>query len=685
VTNSIVLGGCRRLPLADYLKALGVFRIVAEQIDPEVRGAWSRGVFVLQTTLERERLLEFFATAYSPTPIVAPWNGGSGFYPKDTPDGIRAIEASDTERLARYRQSIAICRSLVADLNLTERPKDDEKRAFVERLRAELPDDALHWLDAAVALEEDGAAFPPLLGTGGNDGRLDFSNNQMQRISEVMLGRDCDHALLRAALFDEPARNLVRVAIGQFRPTSAGGANAVEGFDRASLVNPWDYILAIEGSLMFAGAVTRRLESAAPGAASFPFTVRASGAGYGSAAVSDEADARDEIWLPVWSRFATCREIRAVFAEGRATVGARGARNGVDFARAIASLGIERGIDAFSRVGFLVRNGLSYFATPLGEWNVEHVPSAGLLADLDDWLLQLGRAASGKNASASLRRAAARVDDAILGVCRRGRAEDVSELLVALGGIEAVCARSPKARESVRPLPALSEHWVDAADDSSVELRLAAALAAGGIRRYLSTARRRGRITLWADDDGSCVWTDRPLVDNLIAVARRREIMDEWPALEGSIAAGAADIAAFIAGDTDDERLSALVWGLCSASCESTHGAGGDPRALPSVFAVTRLALTPRPAPGIELLHTSGVISRLAAGDAVTATRAAEHRLRGAGLVPRCGPMAVDARASRRMAAALLFPLAPSTIAAMRRQIIRTTTLENLDHGNHRS
>lgn len=683
MTNSIVLGGCKRLPLADYLKALGVFRLVAEQIDPEVRAAWSSGLFVLQTTLDRERLLEFFATRYAPTPIVAPWNGGSGFYPKDTPDGIRAIEASDTERLAPYRQAIATCRSLVADLKLTERPKDDEKRAFVERLRAQLPDDALHWLDAAVALEEDGPAFPPLLGTGGNDGRLDFSNNQMQRIAEVMLGGDSGHALLRAALFDEPAPNLVRVAIGQFRPTSAGGANAVEGFDRASLVDPWDYILAIEGALMFAGAVTRRLESSTPGAASFPFTVRASGAGYGSAAVSDEADARDEIWLPVWSRCASYREIRAVFAEGRATVGTRGARNGIDFARAIASLGTERGIDAFTRVGFLVRNGLSYFATPLGEWNVEHVASAGLLAELDEWLLQLGRAASGKNSSGSLRRAAAQVDDAILGVCRRGTADDVSELIVALGGVEAVCARSSQARESVRPLPPLSERWIDAADDSSVELRLAAALAAGGIRRYQSTAHRRGRITVWADDDSSCVWTDRPLVDNLIAVAQRREVMDGWPALEGGIAASARDLAAFIAGETDDERLSELIWGLCSASCQSTRG--DDARALPTVFAVTRLALTARPAPGIELLHTSSIISRLAAGDAVTATRAAERRLCGAGLVPRCGPIAVEARAARRIAAALLFPLAPSTIAAMRRQVIRTITLENLDHGNHGS
>jgi len=36
--NEIVLGGCTTEPLSNYLKALGILRIVSEQADPEARG-----------------------------------------------------------------------------------------------------------------------------------------------------------------------------------------------------------------------------------------------------------------------------------------------------------------------------------------------------------------------------------------------------------------------------------------------------------------------------------------------------------------------------------------------------------------------------------------------------------------------------------------------------------------------
>jgi CRISPR-associated protein Csx17 len=36
--------------------------------------------------------------------------------------------------------------------------------------------------------------FPPLLGTGGNDGRLDFSTNFHQRLLDVIAVSDTEHA-----------------------------------------------------------------------------------------------------------------------------------------------------------------------------------------------------------------------------------------------------------------------------------------------------------------------------------------------------------------------------------------------------------------------------------------------------------------------------------------------------------
>src|SRR5690606_22539753 len=132
----------------------------------------------------------------------------------------------------------------------------DTKAALLAELRAELSDDALAWLDAAVLLTEASPKYPPLLGTGGNDGRLDFTNNFMQRIVTVVdpetgHAREGAAALLALALFGEAQPGIPSAAIGQFAPGMAGGTNQTSGFDAKALVNPWDFILMLEGALLF--------------------------------------------------------------------------------------------------------------------------------------------------------------------------------------------------------------------------------------------------------------------------------------------------------------------------------------------------------------------------------------------------------------------------------------------------
>ena len=57
--NKIKLLGCRPEPLLSYLKALGVFRLVSEQVDRDARAAWEDDVFVLHTSLTQDELLQF--------------------------------------------------------------------------------------------------------------------------------------------------------------------------------------------------------------------------------------------------------------------------------------------------------------------------------------------------------------------------------------------------------------------------------------------------------------------------------------------------------------------------------------------------------------------------------------------------------------------------------------------------
>lgn len=398
--HELVLDGCAPTPLSDYLKGLGILRLLGEQ-KPEwdARGAWRKDKFVLRSTafsgdqqVDRQRLQTFFLDEYRPTPIVAPWNGGSGFYPKDNRDGVDAIMQSGSDRFSNYRHVIDYSRNLVERLKLQESPKNEGKAYFLTAIRADAPEALLAWTDAAVLLAGDEPRYPPLLGTGGNDGRLDFTNNFMQRIKDLIdpESGNCTTAaaaLLPATLFGQAAPKLVNSAIGQFNPGSAGGPNAGAGFEADSLINPWDFVLMLEGAVFFAASIARKLETSEPGMLSFPFTVRSTGAGHGALDAADEYQARAEIWLPLWSGFASIYEIRMLLNEGRATVGRRPVRDGLGFARAVAALGVDRGVTAFQRYGFLMRSGKAYLATPLTRVTVRRNPDADLIAELEKKLL----------------------------------------------------------------------------------------------------------------------------------------------------------------------------------------------------------------------------------------------------------------------------------------------------------
>src|SRR5262249_35497337 len=127
----LVLEGCQVEPMASYLKALAVLRLVGSQADQAARGWWTSAGFVLRSRLDREGLVAFFRDVSRPTPIVAPWKGGSGFHPNDSQDGISAIEASTSDRLAPYREAVACARAALAHLGLGEKPGDEQKPELI--------------------------------------------------------------------------------------------------------------------------------------------------------------------------------------------------------------------------------------------------------------------------------------------------------------------------------------------------------------------------------------------------------------------------------------------------------------------------------------------------------------------------------------------------------------------------
>ena len=360
--------GC--VPLINYLAALGVAKGISEQADPAARFGWRDGVFHMDT--EVEDIAEFFVRDFVPTPVFSPWNAGSGFGAKDkTPlEYIQILESSTAHRLAPYRNTLAVIRSLL----IAKSEKAWTKERFVQELRNRLPDDALPWMDASVVLTAKKTEYPPILGTGGNDGRLDFSTNVHQRLKDVLpeLGAEPERsrAWMQDLLWGRSTEKLLAASVGQGDPVGAGtpGSSAFGSAD--AMVNPWGFILMVEGAMLFAASVAKRLGEQNSRVA-IPFTVSSSPDGPIPGSAQEEG--RGELWAPLLESV-TLTELRQVFEEARVSWDGGTASSAVSMYAAVRSFGVNRGISAFQRFGFLKRNGLAFVAVPLDHVKVEARP-----------------------------------------------------------------------------------------------------------------------------------------------------------------------------------------------------------------------------------------------------------------------------------------------------------------------
>ncbi len=794
------LEGCAPRPLAHYLKALGVLRLVAEQKDPGARGWWEGERFRLATHLDKAALPRFFLDDYCPTPLVAPWNRGSGFYHAGDPV-MEAIAASHAPRLEPYAKAIREARSLLQGIteadalvrSIKARTKTNrafqsseqrrilqgstlyrdvlavaspevakELRAMVsastgppsrreaegikrsqgyKRLLAEsekrfkVRKEELmpgcrrswrgghqDWFASSVVLDQQGKAkFPALLGTGGNDGKLEFTSKFMQRLGRVFdIGAPDARALppagnwLEEALYGSPTPGMLvgkDGKVGQFLPGGAGGANSLAGFgdQDTTLLNPLDYILMLEGALLFAAALSRRGDARQPARAAAPFCVAAHAGGYASASATDEGP-RGEQWMPLWDRPLTLDDLKRLLAEGRAQVGASSAREPLDVARAAARLGTARGVSAFVRYGYFERNGMSNLAVPLGVFATTSRPGpyVSCLDDLAGWLKRVRRHARDQRAPLRLIQAERRISDSCFAaIAHPSEPLRWQGVLEAMADLEAVMVGGSGFQAG--PVPGLRPAWARAADDGSPEFRLALAFALQherasrtsgrleGIRRHwlpLADGRFRTRsegMRQHLEKDPGVVMGGRDGVSDAIAVLERR-LMEATQAgrpglnLRPSRGAGASlgDLAALVSGSVDLNRLLRLARALMAIDLRLWNEAPFPPaptaaRTIPDdSWLVLRLALLPWPVrERVRVPCDPAIVRRLASGDASAAVQIALRRLRPAGLSMPVRAACTDHLTARRWAAALAFPVGRTTVQSVVTRFALSTIQES--------
>lgn len=776
---TITLSGCEPRPMAGYLKALGVFRILATQVDPKVTACWKDGVFVLSPSREEfdeAALVRFFRDEYAPTPFVAPWNKGSRFYTNDdAPD--RILAERENPRFSQYAEIIEVIRSLpetpylsgsVGDLirqlkdivstfnnkkkideynkiisslesttcsesstpnksiklieNIRKKYSDDilnsNKEMLLQVWRSTMPDASLEWLDAAFSLSSRETKTSPFLLSGGNDGNMEFSLNFMQQCVSVLIDTKSEgrETRLRGALFAETVRGLPKTKMGFFAPGAAGGVNQGEGVEEENVrTNPWDYILMLEGCPFFATSASGR-EGYSQIGLSAPFFARLSES---EQALQEEKDKtpKYEVWLPIWKNFARYTETRRLFAEGRASVERRRtsghndssrddsvkrrqARTGTDFARAVSTLGVDRGIASFERYAYLRRRGRSFVAVPLGSFKVRDERNVSILSETDEISSALRKYVRKlKSTPAALEEIRNRIENATFTCAQFPEPRHFGGLIRAYGRLEKYVAlqNSPEKKPD-RPFGGtLSPEWIGLCDDGTPEIRLAASLASITSSEDVGTIR----TTLsGVDADNPRSWgKNSPLRRNgasfpdLIAGLLSRRLLDaarlgfQGIPLKANLAAGIEDVMLFLRGETDDERIEEYLWGFLWIRRPGTknHEKEDDDDTFRSLSKKWNIQPSGRPFSRLYglfklLYHPNGACSTvfkreprilplLTAGRTDEALDLAVRRLCISGLKPL--PLTIgEAVDPVRLAAALAFPLDNRTIKRMTKTVL---------------
>lgn len=613
------LRGCTPEPLGNYLKGLGVFRLIAEQADPQARAWWKDGVLFLHTKWSRDELIEFFLRGigesttpiYCPTPIFSPWGGRPGFYSDGNEKAKNRLQAlrelNPAGRFSMSQQVVKVTDEVLRNRGWTDSSKKkrtDLKPSIVASMRNAWSESGVDWFDACLSLEED-ARFGFLYGTGGNEGSADITNNFWELIEETIgfpTPRPDSRELLNASMFGDSRVGGTSRTAGQHFPLSAGSSNCGQEFFGSSSTNPWDVVLMMEGAVLFTGATTKRLSQLGKGKAAFPFMIDHLATDEPSTSTKDEAkqDAqimrcRAEFWMPLWGSPTSLPAIRALLSEGRLqrSSGER-TEHTLHAIEAIKNLGVSRGIDTFHRVALFERRGKGYYlASSLGYYHTSRSSDsvAGHLSQLDDFRQQVYRnLREGPGVPDRVTRARHGFHTSLRMHLESDRQSPhtLLEVMVGASRIEREVSLLKDRAIILTPCPPLATSWLPHVD-AGVEYRVARAIA--GITAWgeqsaegrsapvvesiranlLPVARRWGNAWAWDETSHSAVWSRGvPVEVNLAAVLRRRLIDAQRGAgdglpLWGAYGAGFNDLLAYWNRELDEERLSDLINGLALA------------------------------------------------------------------------------------------------------------------------
>lgn len=242
-----------------------------------------------------DELVAWLLYDYQPTPMISPWNGGSGLglgftaagAQKSSTRTVPAVHAVAElgARTAAWDQTLTVAAALVDQA----RAEGWTKPTLITQCHNWFPDP--RWVAACWTVRSTGDGDSTLvsdrtLGTGGNIGSGDLAAIAARRVVDV-----CTDPRSEGWLLDTLSGNTATTLIDD--------TPAHLGFP--GLVNPWRWLLAVEGLIAVASinawlpaAHTRASRCLTPGGTHDPHA----------------PDVDNTLWLPTWDHYRTWTTVR---------------------------------------------------------------------------------------------------------------------------------------------------------------------------------------------------------------------------------------------------------------------------------------------------------------------------------------------------------------------------------------
>lgn len=612
--NIIDISGCDIEYLSGYLKGLGVFRLISEQLDPDLEAGWNNDILQIRTKFSKDEIIDFFCDTYNPTGLIAPWSINKYYSTKKHGNELPYID-----RFSKIREVFKICDDVIEsvidpidrnekrrlenilkieccdvntehkidaiDKKIKETLSDKNKiRLLQQRLRNHLPDHALQWLDSVYILNGEYITKNHICGTGGNDGNGNFSENFIKNLCKIFTSCDRDQCrkLLLNSLFGEKVELLSDCYMSGHFPQFSSNKNSDDGDNKKRLGNPWDYILNMEGGLVYEGTSTRKLSFGAIKKASFPYVTSNDPSGTHDAVMSDRDNQNwsGEIWSPIWNNHILYSELRGLFATARIQVSGRKDDTAVSFAIGAMSASNMLDVSSFKRYVITKRNGKNHLIVPSGTIKSNNSESiVKLLTEIHEWRYRIYKLINklGNRAPMTMKKKLKLLDDAIFACCDKPGKHNMCKLLRVAGIFNIYLSKhynemdNNKQHSSMRLN--LSKEWLNVCNDSTIEYRIALSLA--GIGRYDNHIS--SNIFPIKNAIKHVVWdTKRSLISNMEKVVNRR-ILDISESnnirmiFDSLVPASLEDVHLFIQGLVNDDIIAEIFVGLVCVDYDNTN------------------------------------------------------------------------------------------------------------------